>query len=251
MRRLLAARKALIALASISAALICVAALAGTMLLRLSLPRLEGDVKAPGLSAPVSVARDVRGAPTLSGRSRADLAWALGYLHAQERFFQMDLQRRSAAGELAELVGPAALPADRAARLHRFRHRAVARLETIAPEERAILDAYVAGVNRGLGDLAAPPFEYLLLAKGPQPWRTEDSILVAYAMYLTLQEPDGLTERRRGDAIEALGRPMAEFLFPGGTSFDAAMDGSFFAGAGLSLARSEAREERRAFRRCR
>lgn len=227
MRRLVAARKALIALASISAALLCVTALAGTVLLRLSLPRLEGDVKAPGLSAPLSVARDVRGAPTLSGRSRADLAWALGYLHAQERFFQMDLQRHAAAGELAELVGPAALPADRAARLHRFRHRAVARLDTITPEERAVLDAYVAGVNRGLSDLAAPPFEYLLLAKGPEPWRAEDSILVAYTMYLTLQEADGLTERRRGDAIEALGQPMAEFLFPGGTSFDAAVDGSF------------------------
>ncbi len=139
----------------------------------------------------------------------------------------MDLQRLAAAGELSELVGAAALPADRAARVHRFRQRAVARLATIAAAEREILDAYVAGVNRGLSDLAAPPFEYLLLAKTPQPWRAEDTILVAYAMYLTLQESDGLTERRRGDAIDALGQPMTDFLFPGGTSFDAAMDGTF------------------------
>ena len=226
MRRLAKTRKALVALASIFVAALCVGALAGAVLLRLSLPRLEGDVKARGLTASVSVGRDARGAPTLEGRSRADLAWALGYLHAQERFFQMDLQRRSAAGELSDLVGSAALPADRAARLHRFRHRALARLATISTGERAVLDAYVAGVNQGLGDLAAPPFEYLLLARRPEPWLAEDSILVAYAMYLTLQEPDGLTERRRGDAIEALGRPMAEFLFPAGTSLDAALDGS-------------------------
>ncbi len=227
MRRLAATRRAVIMLASISVALFSVAALTGAVLLRLSLPRLEGDVEARGLAAPVSVARDARGAPTLTGRSRSDLAWALGYLHAQERFFQMDLQRRSAAGELSELVGAAALPADRAARLHRFRHRAIARLAAITPQERVVLDAYVAGVNQGLSDLAAPPFEYLLLAKKPQLWRTEDSILVVYAMYLALQEPDGLTERRRGEAIEALGQPMTDFLFPGGTSFDAALDGSF------------------------
>ena len=104
-RILARARKALIVLVSMSGSVLFVAALTSAALLRLSLPQLEGDVKAPGLSAPVSVARDARGAPTLTGRSRSDLAWALGYLHAQERFFQMDLLRRSAAGELSELVG--------------------------------------------------------------------------------------------------------------------------------------------------
>ena len=173
-RILARARKALIVLVSMSGSVLFVAALASAALLRLSLPQLEGDVKAPGLSAPVSVARDARGTPTLSGRSRSDLAWALGYLDAQERFFQMDLQRRSAAGELWELVGPAALPADRAARLHRFRHRVAAVLAAITPGERKVLDAYVAGVNRGLGDLSAPPFEYLLLVRKPQPWLAED-----------------------------------------------------------------------------
>lgn len=221
------ARKALIVLASLSGVILFVATLASAALLRLSLPQLEGDVAAPVLSAPVSVARDAHGVPTLTGRSRSDLAWVLGYLHAQERFFQMDLQRRSAAGELSELVGAAALPADRGARLHRFRHRAAAVVAALTPAERKVLDAYVGGVNRGLGDLSASPFEYLLLVKQPQPWLAEDSILVVYAMYLMLQEPNGMTERRRTDAIEALGQPVADFLFPGGTSFDAAMDGSF------------------------
>jgi penicillin amidase len=201
-------------------------AASGYALLRLSLPKLEGEVAAAGLSAPVTVARDARGTPTLTGRTRADLAFALGYLHGQERFFQMDLQRRSGAGELSELVGPAAMGRDRAARLHRFRHRAVVVLATATPEERVVLDAYVVGVNRGLGDLAAPPFEYLILRQRPAPWSAVDSMLVVYGMYLTLQESNGMTERRLADAKETLGETLASFLFPEGTSFDAALDGS-------------------------
>ena len=69
---------------------------------------LRGQLR---VSDPVTVARDAQGVPTLTGRTRADLAWALGYLHGQERFFQMDGQRRSAAGELSDLVGRAALGA--------------------------------------------------------------------------------------------------------------------------------------------
>jgi penicillin G amidase len=117
------ARKALIFLVIVGGAALSLSALGFASLVRLSLPKLEGEVTALGLSAPVTAARDALGAPTLRGRTRADLAWALGYLHAQERFFQMDLQRRAAAGELSELIGPAALKQDRATRIHRFRHR--------------------------------------------------------------------------------------------------------------------------------
>ena len=194
--------------------------------MRASLPRLEGSITAPSLSAPVTVVRDAQGVPTLTGRTRADLAWALGYLHGQERFFQMDGQRRTAAGELSELAGRAALRRDRGARLHRFRHRAAAVLAAMTADERCVLDAYVAGVNRGLGDLNAMPFEYLLLRARPEPWTAEDTVLTVFAMYLSLQEADGLTERRRGDAVEVLGLPLAAFLFPEGTSWDAPLDGS-------------------------
>src|SRR5215204_2274905 len=194
--------------------------------LRVSLPRLEGRVAAQALSAPVTVARDAQGVPTLTGRTRADLAWALGYLHSQERFFQMDGQRRIAAGELSELAGPIALSRDRTVRLHRFRHRAAAVLAAMTSDERSVLDAYVAGVNRGLGDLGALPFEYLLLRTKPEPWTAEDTVLTGFAMYLSLQEADGMTERRRAYAIEVLGQPLAKFLFPEGTSWDAPLDGS-------------------------
>ena len=72
--------------------------------LRASLPVLEGHLSAPALAAPVTIERDVQGVPTITGESRADVAWALGFLHAQERYFQMDGQRRTASGELSELV---------------------------------------------------------------------------------------------------------------------------------------------------
>jgi penicillin amidase len=195
-------------------------------ILRASLPILEGRIAGAEISAPVVITRDSQGVPTLRGRTRADLAWAMGYLHAQERFFQMDGQRRVAAGELAELVGTIALPQDRERRKHRFRHRAATVLAAMMPEERRVLDAYVTGVNRGLGDLGTVPFEYWLLRSNPAPWTAEDTVLTAYAMYLDLQEADGATERRRARAEEALGSPLTAFLFPEGTSWDAPLDGS-------------------------
>ncbi|HEX2135123.1 MAG TPA: penicillin acylase family protein [Microvirga sp.] len=194
--------------------------------LRGSLPRLEGTIEAPDLSAPVIVWRDDHGVPTLIGSTRADLAWALGYLHAQERFFQMDGLRRSAAGELSDLVGSAAVRADRRSRPHRFRHRAATVLAAMTAAERHVLNTYVAGVNRGLADLRVRPFEYLVLLSAPVPWTAEDTVLSVYAMYLSLQEGEGTTERRRAAANEILGRSWAEFLFPEGTTWDAALDDS-------------------------
>lgn len=201
-------------------------ALGFARILHSSLPKLQGEIVAVRLAAPVTVARDASGVPTLTGRTRTDLAWALGYIHAQERFFQMDLLRRSAAGELSDLVGRAALERDRAVRVHRFRDRAGAVLAAMRPDERGVLEAYAAGVNKGLDELGAVPFEYFMLFSRPDAWKTEDTILIVHAMYLTLQEPDGVTERRRAGALEALGQPLADFLFPEGTEWDAALDGS-------------------------
>src|SRR5689334_836305 len=127
--------------------------------LRGSLAQLDGQHRLAGLSAPVTVERDALGIPTVRGRTRTDVARATGFLHAQDRFFQMDLARRRAAGELAALVGPRALILDRAIRIHRFRAEATHAIEVMAPDARAILTAYTDGVNAGLQALAAPPFE--------------------------------------------------------------------------------------------
>src|SRR6202022_3093109 len=89
-----------------------------------SLPTLDGNLEAAGLQRPVEVERDALGIPTIRGENRKDIAYATGFVHAQDRFFQMDTLRRRAAGELSELFGQATLRADREARVHRFLVRA-------------------------------------------------------------------------------------------------------------------------------
>src|SRR3546814_20140858 len=95
---------------------------------------------------------------------------ALGYVHALERYFEMDLLRRTAAGELAELFGPAAIDIDKEHRIHRFRARVDANLDPMVGRHRAGMQAYVAGVNAGLRDLKVRPWPYLLLRTQPEPW---------------------------------------------------------------------------------
>jgi len=192
--------------------------------LHASLPVLQGTRQLAGLAAPVTVQRDARGVPTVVAASRADAAAALGFLHAQDRFFQMDLLRRSAAGELAELVGRAALAEDRRVRVHRFRTRAAHMLSRWSAEERHTSGAYARGVRAGLDALRAPPFEYLLLRVRPVPWREEDTILVALAMFLDLQDGDGVFESARGLVRDIFPDSLATFLLPDGGEWDAPLE---------------------------
>ena len=178
------------------ALLACVVAflLVAWWLLRGSLPVLEGAQSLPGLAAPASIARDADGTVTIDAGSEADAMRALGYMHAQERYFEMDLLRRTAAGELAALFGPIAVDTDKRHRLHRMRARVAAHLPRIAGDQRAVLDAYVAGVNAGIAALRVRPWPYLLLRQSPAPWRAEDSPLVGVAMYFDLQDADNARE---------------------------------------------------------
>src|SRR5215472_14857840 len=172
-----------------AAAVVLVLAALGTAygLLRASLPQLDGRIPHEGVGAPVRIARDARGVPTIEAADRLDLAYATGFVHGQDRLFQMDLARRLAAGELAELFGAVAIEHDRETRLFRF--RAVAR-EVVAaatPAQRAVLEAYARGVNAGIASLGARPWEYWVLGQAPVPWRDEDSVLAVYAMWWDLQ----------------------------------------------------------------
>ena len=150
--------------------------------MRASLPTLDGELVVDGLDHEVRVTRDAQGVPTVTARERLDLVRATGFLHAQERFFQMDLQRRAAAGELSELVGAGAVSLDKRRRLHQLRSRAERIVATATPNQQSVLFAYTHGVNEGLDAMLAKPFEYFLLGGEPQPWRAEDSLLVLYAM---------------------------------------------------------------------
>jgi penicillin amidase len=208
--------------------LLIVIVLLGLFFLRLerSKPRLDGEVQVAALSAPVRIDRDANGVPTLTGQNRTDLAYATGYLHAQERYFQMDMMRRVAAGELGTLFGPAGLKIDEKVRLHLFRARARMVFAHMTPVEQAMLRTYTAGVNKGLADLQAAPFEYMLLRQTPQPWRPEDSLLMVYAMYLDLQEPEPRVALDHARAVARVGPAMADLLYPLGTELDAPLDGS-------------------------
>ncbi len=194
-----------------------------------SLPRLAGELRAPGLSAPVVVERDSMGIPTLHAANRIDLAIATGFVHAQDRFFQMDLLRRNSAGELAEIIGPAVLDADRKVRVHRFRDLARRMLAEGTEDSRALVEAYAQGVNAGLASLAKKPFEYMLLGEEPAPWQPEDSGLVMFSMYLDLQGGDYRDEARLGLMHDLLPGPLFDFLAPAGGEWDAPVHGEAFA----------------------
>lgn len=198
----------------------------GWRLLAGSRPQATGNVTLAGLSAPVSIARDAEGVPTITARNRRDLAYALGYAHGQERFFQMDLERRVAAGELAALVGPKALAADENHRRHRFRALAARELAAVPKGQRAVLDAYTAGVNAGLEHLAVRPWEYLLLGARPRPWSDVDSILAIDTMFFDLnQDGDNARELNIARLRATLPRPLVDFLLAPSPRWEAPLEG--------------------------
>ncbi|MBJ7312669.1 penicillin acylase family protein [Rugamonas sp. CCM 8940] len=204
--------------------LVLLAALGVWLFLRASLAQLDGTRRVDGLDGAVSIARDALGVPQISGASRNDVAYATGFVHAQERYFQMDLLRRLAAGELAELFGERAVEADKIHRLHRFRARAEAALAALPAEDKLLLWRYVDGVNAGLQGLAARPFEYALTGAAPRPWAMADSLLVIWAMYFDLQGAQEGRELARGWLAQNSDAAQRDFLTPRGSQWDVPLD---------------------------
>src|SRR5690606_31624213 len=193
-----------------AAAVLAAVALGAYGLLAASLPRDGGSATVPGLSADVDVELDGRAVPRIRAASLDDAFRALGFVHAQERFFQMDLTRRMAAGELAALMGRRALPLDRRQRAFEFRRRAAELLRRWPAEHVRWLEAYAQGVNAGLEDLGARPPEYWLLGAEPEPWVPEDSVLVLFAFYTMLSDTHAL-ERPQAVMHDTL--PPAVYAF--------------------------------------
>ena len=217
LRRIL---RGLLILLAVVAVLILGGGLYARSRVRASLPLTNGTAVVPGLAGSVTVERDAIGVPTITGGSREDVARALGFLHAQDRFFQMDLQRRQPAGELSGLVGPRAMEVDTNMRVHRLRDVAHRALGLAAPSYRRVLEAYTEGVNAGLAALGAPPFEYLVLRATPEPWIAEDSILTVLAMFNTLQGRQAEFERTLGAMRDSLPEPMFRFIATTGSEWD-------------------------------
>jgi penicillin amidase len=200
--------------------------LAGWLALRGSVPTYDGQMTLPGLSAPVTVTHDAVGMVDIEAANEVDMARALGFVHGQERFFEMDLSRRLAAGELSALFGPRALETDRRNRLHRLRARSEASMATIAGPRREALQAYTEGVNAGLAALSVRPWPYLLLRQEPIAWREVDTALTGYAMFFDLQDETNSREIALWRLREALPPALAELLLRDGTSWDAPLWGT-------------------------
>ena len=193
--------------------------------LRASLPELDGEIAASGLIDVTTIQRDAAGIPVITATNRLDLAFATGFAHGQDRYFQMDLIRRQAAGELSEVVGSVALKVDKRSRFHRFRTRAQAVIAAASDQERELLQRYADGANAGLDSLAARPFEYFVLGVDPKAWQSEDTILVVYAMFMDLNDTRATKEVRRGFAHGVLPEEVYAWMYPDGTPWDAPLTG--------------------------
>lgn len=198
----------------------------GWKILHDSLAQLDGAASVQGLSAPVSVERDSLGVVTITASNRVDASRALGFIHAQERFFQMDQLRRAGAGELAALFGPPVLDMDRRVRIHRPRQLFTAIWEQLPADQRESLTAYAAGVNAGLAALKQRPPEYLLLRAQPEAWKPEDSLAVNLAMKFVLEDAHGESEAHRALLRKLLPDPAFAFFGAPDSGLDAPIDGT-------------------------
>ncbi len=204
--------------------LLAIAPLAGVLWLRsaakAALPQLDGDVHLAGLSAPVTVRRDAHGIPHIDAATLDDLFVAQGYVTAQDRLWQMDGLRRSANGELAEIMGPALIQHDKTQRVLLIRVTAQRIYGEMPAASRARLDDYARGVNLFIAQCKQShslPVEFRLLHYRPQSWHGVDSISVGLSMVQTL-DTHIVTKLSRGRISARLSNPALEAdLYPVGS----------------------------------
>ena len=188
------------------------------MKLRASLPVRDGEKKVEGLDLPVTITSDRCGIPTIAAQTRRDAALALGYVTARDRLFQMDLLRRRAAGRLSEILGKVAIETDKRQRIIGFNRVASEIVAHLPNEQKEILAAYTDGVNAFIQQMGTAPLEFLLLRYRPEPWKAEDSILVALNMFQMLSFSDD-EERMMSIMEKSLPPEVVAFLTPDTDSY--------------------------------
>src|SRR5271166_2061260 len=155
--------------------------------LRSALPQTDGRIALAGPKAEIRVERDADGVPRIIAQDDEDLAFGLGFVHAQERLFQMELQRRYGAGRLSEIFGPQAVAVDRQMRVLGLYRAAEAEVAFLSAAMNRALEAYAAGVNAfSRSRRGALPPEFLLLGFAPEPWRPADSLVWGKLMAVQL-----------------------------------------------------------------
>ena len=193
--------------------------------LRLSLPALDGNSATYHVNAPTELSRDELGQAVIIANDIFDAAYALGFAHAQDRFFQMDLQRRAASGSLSQWVGDIALDVDKKARFHQFEKRAKVVFDNLPSKQQELLVRYAHGVNDALSEYTLPPFEYLAAGVDIKQWRPTDSILVIYSMYLDLQGSQVELDLAREALLSTFGDDLYSFITQP-SNYQAALDAS-------------------------
>jgi penicillin amidase len=152
-----------------------------------SLPTLDGNIQISGLTAPVTIRRDTHGVPHIEAATQDDLLFAQGYVTAQDRLWQMDMLRRNAAGELAEILGPSLLEHDKAQRVSQFRNVAQRVYRTLPESDHRRYEQYARGVNLFVAQNQNHlPAEFRLLHYQPKPWTGVDSVLIGLNMVQSL-----------------------------------------------------------------
>ena len=168
--------KLLLRLLGLTSLALALAAAGAYLYLRQSLPQTTGEIRLAGLSGPVEILRDRYGIPHIHAGTPADAVFALGFVHAQDRLWQMEMNRRIGAGRLSEVLGKGGLETDRFLRTLGVRRAAEANLKALDAETRAMLEAYAAGVNAYLAGNPVLPVEFWLTGARPEPWQPADSV---------------------------------------------------------------------------
>ncbi len=215
----------------------------GYLWLRRSLPQTTGELRASGLAAPVQIVRDRDGVPHIRAASEADALFALGYVHAQDRLWQMEFQRRIGQARLSELFGPSTLATDKFLRTLGVYRAAQSAYAALAPDPRALLEAYAAGVNASIAASAGRlPIEFTILGVTPEPWRPEDSL--AWAKMMAWDLGGNWSEELLRERLAAqVGPEAAAQLMPASASDDPLIlpdGGMSVAGAGSATAAQQA-----------
>jgi penicillin amidase len=186
----------------------------GYYLARSALPQLDGTTRIPGLSAQVSVTRDLHGVPTIEASSLQDLFFAQGYVTAQDRLWQMDVMRRFAAGELAEILGDDLVKHDREQRILGLSAAARKSIKMFSVAERSRFEAYARGVNAYIeSHRDRLPLEFRILNYSPQLWTVVDSCLIAAQMVKDLNHGPYRHALTREKISARLGRELTEDLY--------------------------------------
>lgn len=178
---------ACLALVIVAAGIVAAGAIWSRHVMRAVLPAVDGTLTVDGLHAPVTVARNAQGVPSIHATSIDDLLFAQGYITAQDRLWQMDTLRRHAAGELAEILGPGLVLHDKMQRYLQLRAAADRGAASLSPDQRRDFEAYARGVNAYIDSHRDKlPLEFHLLHYTPRPWTPRDSLLVSLVMWQDL-----------------------------------------------------------------